>query len=59
MVLGVIRSSAFSNSGSNGFFLASISDISVMGGAEGRFTPVGGSRDIDHPIDYKADHIVR
>ena len=36
---------------------SSISDITVIGGAEGQFIPAGGSRDIEFPIKYWADHI--
>lgn len=36
---------------------SSISDITVTGGAEGKFKPVKGGADIEYPINYKADLI--
>jgi len=36
---------------------SSISDITVTGGAEGEFIPVKGSRDIEFPVKYWANHI--
>ena len=36
---------------------SSISDITVTGGAEGKFTPARGSTDIESPIKYWAHHI--
>jgi lipopolysaccharide assembly outer membrane protein LptD (OstA) len=36
---------------------SSISDITVTGGAEGEFDPAQGSRDIEFPIKYWAEHI--
>jgi len=36
---------------------SSISDITVTGGAEGKFTPAKHDADIDFPIDYKAELI--
>ena len=36
---------------------SSISDITVTGGAEGTFVPTRGSRDIEFPVKYWAEHI--
>lgn len=36
---------------------SSISDITVTGGAEGKFNPAPQAADIEFPIDYKAEHI--